>query len=302
MVYSYLVELRNIAINFRLFSPVTMARLKKADILIASKHIQTQKSDKVADHNGGDEEGPNMEYELLSPDQVVVVDDMITYQQFREAIFCAPQETILEGGYCIAYLQNSILTLETTGFYQSLGCKQLSDVVQEELQETGKATNSNIAHNIQSLILERLPFFLEHNHAATKITTWLKDKENFTIRTFRKFTVKRSLNFAGVKVSKSLEPSAAARRRGKGGIELWLTDGVEVDMYEVAASLCHLLFSTKKANDTLLLMTILSADLRTLQKRGYPGNYEPCSFFTLLIRFWQLITSFNRELSWRPLL
>ena len=104
MVYSYLVELRNIAINFRLFSPVTMARLKKADILIASKHIQTQKSDKVADHFGGDEEGLNMEYELLSPDQVVVVDDMITYQQFREAIFCAPQETILEGGYYIAYL------------------------------------------------------------------------------------------------------------------------------------------------------------------------------------------------------
>ena len=40
-----------------------------------------------------------MEYDLLASNQVAVVDDMITYQQFGGAIFCAPQETILEGEY-----------------------------------------------------------------------------------------------------------------------------------------------------------------------------------------------------------
>ena len=91
----------------------------------------------------------------------------------------------------------------------------------------------------------------------------------------------RSIRFAGVVSSVSVETSAAARWEGKGGIELWLTDNIQqVDLYEVAASLCRLLFNTRKANDALLLMTILSSDLRTLRKRGCPGNREFPSFYS----------------------
>jgi hypothetical protein len=91
---------------------------------------------------------------------------------------------------------------------------------------------------------------------------------------FGKFTVTRSLNFAGTTTSKSIETSAVARREGKGAIELWLASGVQVDMYEVATSLCRLLFDTYRVNDALLFMMILSTDLRALQRRGYNGSYE----------------------------
>ena len=96
-IHSYLGELRNIAINSRSLSSVTLDRLKKAEILVASRRVRKQKPDKAVDHVGGDEGDQDMEYILLASEQVAVVDDMIAYQQFGAAIYCAPQETILEG-------------------------------------------------------------------------------------------------------------------------------------------------------------------------------------------------------------
>lgn len=41
----------------------------------------------------------------------------------------------------------------------------------------------------------------------------------------------------------------------------------------VSTSLCRLLLKGQKASDALLLMTILSTDLRSLKRRGYNGEY-----------------------------
>ena len=97
------MELRKTAINFQSLSPATSAKLKKARILLGSRR-RRKGSKKATDRVGGDEADPDMEYDLLAPNQVAVVDDMIAYQQFGGAIFCAPQETILEGewdGECL---------------------------------------------------------------------------------------------------------------------------------------------------------------------------------------------------------
>ena len=99
VVDSYLVELRNIAINFKSLRPITSIRLKEAEILVASRRLQRQEDDEVTDHGGDDEEDQDLEYTLLPSSQVAIVDDMIAYQQFGEYIFCAPQENILEGEY-----------------------------------------------------------------------------------------------------------------------------------------------------------------------------------------------------------
>ena len=97
VVLSYLVELRKIAINFQSLSPATSEKLKDAGILLGSRRVRRKEFGKAADHAGGDKEDQDMEYDLLAPNQIAVVDDMIAYQQFGGAIFCAPQETILEG-------------------------------------------------------------------------------------------------------------------------------------------------------------------------------------------------------------
>ena len=95
---SYLAELRNISINSRSLNYATLARLKRAAILIGSRRVRRQGSDKVVDPTNGDEDW-DLEYDLLAPSRVAIADDTIALQQFGEDIFCAPQEDILEGEY-----------------------------------------------------------------------------------------------------------------------------------------------------------------------------------------------------------
>ncbi|KAF9650775.1 hypothetical protein BDM02DRAFT_3140374 [Thelephora ganbajun] len=248
---NYLVELRNIARNSQSFSSDTLAKFKKAAILIGSRRVRKWKSDKATDPVG-DGDG-DLEYDLLAPNQVAIVDDMIALQQFGEDIFCAPQEDILEG------------------FYRSLGCKQLGDLVREEYQTTQEIYGDKMAQQVRSLILERLPLFLhEHTHAITRVSlAWLNNERNFVVRTFGRVMVTRNINLTGIKSSKTIERSAIARRKGQGAIQLWLAGNMRVDMYEVATSLHRLLFDTYKVNDALLFMMLLSMDLRSLRRRGY---------------------------------
>ena len=171
----------------------------------------------------------------------------------------------------------TLLTPGTTDFYRSLGCQQLSDLVLEEPQGTNEIFGSNAAQRVQLLILERLPLFLEYHNKATQVTTWLSEKGNFVVRTFKEVVVTRSINFAGAKSIISIKTSATTRRMGQGPMELWLADNMQVDMYEIATSLGHSLFSMWKVHHALLLMTILSSDLQTLQRRGFNSKYKDYS-------------------------
>ena len=103
-VYSYIVELQKIAINFRFLNSDTSAKLKEATIFAGSRRIQRQRSNQTTDAVGNDEDW-DLEHKLLSLNQVAVADDMIALQQFGEEIFCAPQEDILEGECNSTYLQ-----------------------------------------------------------------------------------------------------------------------------------------------------------------------------------------------------
>ena len=167
-------------------------------------------------------------------------------------------------------------TVEIAGFYEFLGCKRLSELVREEYPKAEEIPRHKEAQRVRTLVLERLPLFLyEHTHAATRVPfAWLNDEKNFVVKTLGKVTVTRSLVFSDVKLSKIIETSAIARREGKGAIQLWLAGNVKVDMYDVATSLCRLLFNTYKVNDALLFMTILLTDLPALQRRGYDGDFE----------------------------
>ena len=173
-------------------------------------------------------------------------------------------------------------TVEIAGFYQFLGCKRLSELIREKYKTTEEIPGHKEAQRVRALVLERLPLFLyEHTHAAaTRVSfAWLNDERNFVVKKFGKVTVTRSLEFPGTGSPKPIETSAIARREGEGPIQLWLAGNVKVDMYDVATSLCRLLFNTYKVNDALLFMTILLTDLPALRRRGYNGDFEAPSPF-----------------------
>ena len=136
------------------------------------------------------------------------------------------------------------------------------------------------AQEVRSLVLERLPLFLhEHTYVVPQVSmAWLNNERNFVVRTFRKVITTRSINFPGAMLSKSFLVSAVSRQKARGEIQLWLAWDMQVDMYEVATSLCRLLFETHKVIDALFFMTLLSMDRHALQRRGYNGDYQVSSF------------------------
>ncbi|KAI0747853.1 hypothetical protein C8Q80DRAFT_1168786 [Daedaleopsis nitida] len=255
---NYLTELRNIAVNRRLLSSGTMTRMKRTAVLLGSRRMRKSRPAAIKKHpddHPGDLEEEDWEYQwdLLTPDKIVIADETNAYQLFGDVIFSAPQEDLLEE------------------FYLELGCRRLSGMVREEYNTSGEVVGSRKAADTRALILERLPLFLhEHTHTKTRVSySWLNNKDNFVVKTYGKLTVTKSLQFGEKRASKSQDASAVARRLGRGPIELWLAGNDQVDMYEVSTSMCRLLFDAPKVNDALLYMTILSTDLRALRRRGY---------------------------------
>lgn len=162
-----------------------------------------------------------------------------------------------------------------------MGCKPLSSIVQEKYLTTKEIHGHHLIQEVRSLILQRLPLFLhEHTKPTNQVSyAWLSDEKKFIIRTFEKITVTRNLSFAGTQVSKSVEASAITRKESGNLVELCLACNTPVDMYEVATSLCRLLFDTYRVNDAFLFMTILSTDLLVLRRRGFKGNYSLLYFY-----------------------
>ena len=95
-IRSYLTELRNIAVNRRLLSQSTLARLKRSPVLLGSHRLRREKKDKTST-DLDDEDDWEYEYDLLTSDRVIIADDTNGYQLFGDAVFSCPQEDLLEG-------------------------------------------------------------------------------------------------------------------------------------------------------------------------------------------------------------
>ena len=91
---SYLLELRNLAVNWERLSTETILLMRRSNIVLGSRRVK-KSNDKASSE--GDEDEWDLQDELLQAKQVVIVDDTNAYQLFGDRIFCAPQENMLEG-------------------------------------------------------------------------------------------------------------------------------------------------------------------------------------------------------------
>ncbi|KAH9061937.1 hypothetical protein EDB87DRAFT_1674160 [Lactarius vividus] len=249
---NYLAELRNFAVNKELISKGTIARMKQSKTLLGLRRV---KRSGARPFDEDDEDGWDLQDDLLHPNEVAIADDTDAYQLFGDRVYCAPQEDILEDLYLL------------------LGSPRLTSLVREECKTTVEIPSSKVGPEIRHLILERLPLFLhEHSQSRTKFSfNWLNEGNNFTVRSFGKLLVTKSLQQSGARYSETHEASAFVKRDGEGPIELWLSESMRVDMYEVATSLSRFIFELPRANDTLLFMAILSTDIKTLKRWNYNG-------------------------------
>ena len=107
----------------------------------------------------------------------------------------------------------------------------MNSVFRKEYKVSSELPSTKTATEIRTLVLERLPLFL-HEHTHTRTTSWLSKPENFKARVLGKLTIVKTLDTGNVRSARSQDASAAAKRLGKGAIELWLSYSGQVDMYE----------------------------------------------------------------------
>ncbi|KAG8813685.1 hypothetical protein FRC17_001463 [Serendipita sp. 399] len=252
-------ELRQISASFNDISASTKQKMKSSPILLGSRvtdERNPQEKGGRRDSVGAEDEDDTIivSYELLRPDQIVIIDDVNTYAQFRDILYGAPQEDILES------------------LYSSLGSPRLGQLIKEEYKPVGELRDAPDAAKLRKLVLERLPLFLHERHQSRVLIRleWMQDPTNFVVKKVARLILQKTLVFGGKRAVKDSEASAAAKRETfHRTLTLYIAHNIPLDLYEVANALCKQLFDTPKVNDSLLFSTILSTDLPSLRRRGY---------------------------------
>ncbi|KAI6101856.1 hypothetical protein F5141DRAFT_1242841 [Pisolithus sp. B1] len=237
----YLVELRKLACQSQDISNDTLHKMSHSPALLGLRRGETDGKSKW-----------DYEYQFLTYQGVTIVDDVYDYELFSDHLFIAPREEALER------------------FYASLGCSCLSAVVKERCNDLREISSAKTCPEVQSLILERLPLFMQ-NYSDTKPKVKIPSSpDHLKVKACKRILVSKTL--ATVNVERTKDVWTVARREGD-CIELWISKTAKRDI--VATSLCRLLFGTNKRHTTLLLGTILSANSTFLEQRGYLVDQIP---------------------------
>nr|XP_019011143.1 uncharacterized protein I206_04455 [Kwoniella pini CBS 10737]OCF49924.1 hypothetical protein I206_04455 [Kwoniella pini CBS 10737] len=253
----YLEQLRLLAANWMIFDQQTRTSMKTAPFLLASQRVHSKMPAKklLNSWTGGNEDNDfEREWVLCKASEVSVVDSVTMLQYFGQYILAAPEEHILEE------------------FYASLGAKSLSSFVKR--QYISDAPNPHPSDHAQALrrhVLERLTIFLaEARRKQSEYTSEnLSQEGNFTVQEVKELKVRYTYK-NGRNEYHHYETLYATASRGRGkAIILTISTTAQMDDYDIASALCDILLRSAKADDALLLYSILSTPLMALKKRGF---------------------------------
>jgi Protein of unknown function (DUF3684) len=253
-VSRFLVELRNIAVNYHGVTHATRNLMKRTPCLVASRRVAqtyTDKRRKKSDDTSDDEDESRWERDLLLPNKVCntgVNPDVLSKEPWdRLPLLMTPQRSISSTQYsqlhrkimCVPLIRAcqglfSRLLSQIEQLYSSLGSPRLSTLVREDYRPTDEIKDSRHAIHTRDLVLERLPLFLhERTHTKATVTySWLKDSDHFQVTEVGKLTLTRTLQFGQLKIVKTQEASATAERKRMGAIRLWISGNNDLDIFE----------------------------------------------------------------------
>nr|XP_031863300.1 uncharacterized protein CI109_001175 [Kwoniella shandongensis]KAA5530372.1 hypothetical protein CI109_001175 [Kwoniella shandongensis] len=253
----YLEQLRLLAANWTIFDNWTRGAMKSAPFLLASQRVPVKKQGKklLGTWTGGGDDEYEREWVLCKASDVAIVDNVSMLQYFGQYILAAPEEHILED------------------FYISLGARPLSSFVKRNYIATELPTQvpSDQAKTLRRHVLERLTIFLaeaRRKQSDYNVET-LNNEGNFTVNEVRDLKVRYTYR-NGKSEHHHLETlyATAVKARGK-AVVLTISLTAQPDDYDIASALCDVLLKSPKADDALLLYSILSTPLMALKKRGF---------------------------------
>lgn len=237
----YLELLRSVATSWRTLKKdkALVKDMKAAKCLLAYREISSK-----GDYEEEEESGIKS-WELAKASQVVIVDDIITYNLFKSSLLAAPMEEILEE------------------FYHSLGAPEVSSLLEEQQSIGMVSKDQSSALKLQSLLQERSRLFL-HDYPSEMVkhnAKWIE--QNLKVKCVQTIALRRSLQG----YSLSHRESRSAVVHSDKPILYIISKGY--DMLEVSQALVPVLLQRSKPQYIFMLEMILESSLHKLRSRGY---------------------------------
>lgn len=226
-------------------------KLKSCSCLLAYKELVAPSKGNDKNIDLDDDEAPIRQYQLAAANQIVVLDDIISYRLFKEQLICAPEEDALET------------------FYLKLGASRLSSIVQEDVRIGPHTARQQLAESLKKHVLERSKIFLYEyaNYRRDAIkhdAKWLE--KNLSVEVVRSVALRRTLQ--GHRQTHTERRSAAATYANRTWI-LYVADDGKPDMYQVGQAICQMLLDRPNQQAYLFFEPFLTLDLYGLRSRGY---------------------------------
>ncbi|KAK4236236.1 hypothetical protein C8A03DRAFT_35873 [Achaetomium macrosporum] len=223
-------------------------KMKTSPWLLASRELSAGKSKEP--ELDEEDEAPIKHYQLAKAEDIVVLDDYISYRLFKEALLCAPEDDLLES------------------FYGALGSSRLGSIVREDLRVGHRTANQNGAEWLRKHVLERSKLFL-HEYSRDKRdaikhdTRWLE--KNLQVVSVTSLGLRRSLH-GHAKTHHEKRSAAMAA----GGCTLYVAaEDSKPDMYQVGQAICQVLLNRPNQQAYFFFEPFLKLGLLDLRARGY---------------------------------
>lgn len=246
----YLDLLRNLADSWEtLKKNKTLVRdMKSAPFLLGYRELASKSGNAQAEDDDGEEEEATVRTaELSSASKITIINDMITYRQFKEQLLAAPMEETLEE------------------FYINLGSSELGDLLEQKHSIGSRLPDQNAAVKLHRLVTERTRLFL-HDTPKDMIShdaKWIE--KNLSVISVRTLSLRKSLR--GTNFSHVQAKSAIVSYERQTGFILYIIP--KYDFFEVAQGLMGLLLKRSKIQQTMILEMLLETELVKLRARGY---------------------------------
>lgn len=241
----YLQLLRNLAESWpSLKKNKELVKTMKTSRFLLAYRDTPSKASRI-DHEEDDDPGIKIA-ELASASQIIIVDDLITYNQFKSNLLAAPLEEALEN------------------FYYNLGAPELGSLVEEHHNVGIPSRDQNTALKLQKLVQERTRLYL-HDVQPDLVKhdgKWVE--KNLSVVCVQSISLRKSL--IGHKSSHSESRSAAVNPLNR-RFALYIT--AKYDLFEVSQVLVPLLLNRSKTQHIMMLEMMMATDLHKLQARGY---------------------------------
>lgn len=185
--------------------------------------------------------------ELESASNITVINDMISYVQFREHLLAAPMEEALEE------------------FYISLGSSELGDLLEQQHAVGNRLSDQSRVPKLHRLIVERTRLYLydQPRETVSHDAKWIE--KNLSAVFVRSISLRKSLK--GTNIRRSHAKSAILSYDKQGGFLLNVTP--QFDFFEVAQALAGLLLKRPKTQQIMMLEMLLETEIHKLKAKGY---------------------------------